>query len=133
MHYISDMKKWDINYMLAKNLEAAMKRKFDGEVNQSELARLSGVSQKTISNILSALVATPGEKGHSTTLSKIEPIAKALGVELWELVHPDPDKARREQEFYKRIEEDFTKLPPVEERRKAQISSGFTEKRKINK
>ena len=115
MYYISGMKKRDVNQVLAKNLKAAIERKFDGKVNQSALARLSGVSQKTISNILSAADPTPGETPPSPSLYTLEALAEKLGVAVWELVHPDPEKARREQDFYRKIEEDFVRLPKSEE------------------
>jgi transcriptional regulator with XRE-family HTH domain len=90
------MKKRDINQVLAKNLKEAMERKFDGEVNQSELARQSGVSQKTISNILSTLRPELADLNvaPSPTVTKLSLLAKALDMDLWELLHPEPTKVK---------------------------------------
>lgn len=104
--------------VLARNLKAAMERHYDGVVNQSALARDSGVAQKGISNYLSA--NKPENKPHlddipSPSLETLCKLAEALNIEAWELLHPDPEKARREQQFYERIEKDFRKLPPIED------------------
>jgi transcriptional regulator with XRE-family HTH domain len=106
------MKKADINQILARNLKAAIERKY-GEINQSQLARDSGVPQTTISLILTPERRTPLASGElpSPTLSKIAALAAKLDVNLWELLHPDPAKARREQDFYEKLEENFRNLP----------------------
>lgn len=95
----------DINVMLARNLRQQMEMKY-GNVNQSELARDASVAQKTISNILAR------ERGPapSPSLTVVQKLAEALGIEAWQLLHPDPDRAEREQEFYRRIEKDFSNL-----------------------
>ena len=54
--------------------------------SQAELARRSGISQKTISNWL-----TP-ERGIAPQLDKLEPIARVYALEVWQLLVPDlPD------------------------------------------
>jgi transcriptional regulator with XRE-family HTH domain len=90
------MKKRDINQVLAKNLKEAIERKYDGVVNQSELARQSGVSQKTISNILSTLRPDLADMSvaPSPTVAKLSLLAKALDIALWELLHPDPTRIK---------------------------------------
>lgn len=108
------MKKEDISQILARNLAEGMQRKY-GAVNASELARASGVPQTTISLFLRPDRRIPLKSGEmpSPTLSKVSALAEALDIETWELLHPDPERAKREQEFYRRIERDFQKLPPL--------------------
>jgi transcriptional regulator with XRE-family HTH domain len=94
------MKK-DSMKILAKNLKSAIQR-VHGDISGAEFARRCDVSQKTISNILSAnrpadLVPTPLP---SPSIETIEKIGAALNMEPWELLHPDLDRVRREHEFY---------------------------------
>ncbi len=95
----------DINVILARNLRTQMEMKY-GNVNQSELARAADVAQKTISNVLAR------ERGPapSPSLTIVQRLADALGIEAWQLLHPDPVRAEREQEFYRKLEKDFAKL-----------------------
>ena len=77
--------------MFAENLAAAMRRKYgEYDKKQSELSRDTGgrISQKTISNLLSVLKPDAPNMS-SPTLSTIEPLAKALNIQLWELLHPN--------------------------------------------
>jgi hypothetical protein len=119
--YISCMGKIHIAEVFAKNLERAIAEKYprkpDGTVNQSAFAKDADLNQKSLSNWLSAI--KPENKPHldsitSPSLINIAKIADALQIEPWELLHADPVKARREQEFYRRIEQDFMKLPGVQ-------------------
>jgi transcriptional regulator with XRE-family HTH domain len=120
------MGKTTINQILAKNLKAAMEARFDGVVNQSELARVSGVSQKSISNLLhpenrekakAKDGETEGKEGKvpSTSLATLVDLAKALNVEVWELLHPNLERSRREHQFYQQIDRAYKKLPPLGE------------------
>lgn len=111
LHDNTGMKKEDVNQILARNLAAAMQRKY-GQVNGSELARVSRVPQTTIALLLRPERRVPLKSGElpSPTLSKVAALAAALDVQVWELLHPDPDKAKREQDFYRRLERDFLHL-----------------------
>lgn len=89
----------------------------NGEVNQSKLADESKVDQKSISNYLKAL--KPGNKLElddlpSPSLVNLAKMAGALGMQPWELLHPDIDRAVREQYLYRRIESEFRKLPKLD-------------------
>lgn len=69
-----DRRYWyDQTMTLADNLRRAMQAK---GLSQSELARRAGVSQPTINGILS---------GDQQTSRKLGPIAKALGMNVWDL------------------------------------------------
>lgn len=83
-----------ISDVLAGNLKYWMRdRQFvnkTGELNQSKLARASGVAQKTVSNYLNPKQRDPkisGEKG-APNLSKIMMLAKALNIPVWLLLRP---------------------------------------------
>jgi transcriptional regulator with XRE-family HTH domain len=75
------------NKIVAANLRSLM---FERSVNQVELATLSGVNQKTISNIVRGQ--------HSCQIDVLWRIAGALGVPPWTLLvrgmHLQHDKAR---------------------------------------
>lgn len=91
-----------------------MEKKFYGDVNQSALARMSKVSQKTISNILSATSKPDAEVEQlpSTSIAILATLAESLGLPAWVLLHPDPERAARLDDMYKSIERDFKTLPP---------------------
>jgi transcriptional regulator with XRE-family HTH domain len=66
---------------LARNIRYLMKR---AEWSESELARRSGVSQKSINNILNLV--------HSPKLETVDAIAEAFGLTGWHLIMPNlPD------------------------------------------
>lgn len=65
---------------LARNLRLLMDHHED---NQKKLAKRSGVSQKTISNILN-----PGDE-KTTGLDKIALIARAYNLQCWHLLYPN--------------------------------------------
>lgn len=114
MQYHSGMNKVELQKLVAKNLHTAMERKFYGEVNQSALARMSNVSQKTISNILSACAKSDEdiEALPSTSIAIIATLADTLGLAPWVLLHPDPERAAKLDDMYKLIETDIKTLPP---------------------
>jgi hypothetical protein len=86
------MGKTDIKKVLAKNLRAAMERRYAGTANQSALSRdtLGQVSPKTISNYLSANKLQNGDPDlayiPSPSLSLLAVLAEALQIEVWELL-----------------------------------------------
>lgn len=121
LSYSFDMGKTHIAEIFAKNLERAIANRYelkpDGTANQSALAKDAKVSQKGISNYLTA--NNPENKDRldeisSPSILTLYKMAKALHVEPWELLHPNPEKARHEQEFYERIEKDFKGLPKLQ-------------------
>lgn len=100
----------ELQRLIATNLHKAMERKFYGDVNQSALARLAKVSQKTISNILSA-TSRPDEEVESlpsTSIAIIATLAETLGLPPWALLHPDPERAAKLDDMYRSIERDFS-------------------------
>jgi transcriptional regulator with XRE-family HTH domain len=107
------MQKTTLSQVFARNLAEAMKK---AGMTQEAMAKRSGVAQTTVSLYLrpSDRAPTTGKAAPSPTLERVGKLAEALGVDAWLLLHPDIAQALREQEFYRRIEEDFARLPPAE-------------------
>lgn len=63
------------------------------------VARRADVAVNTVKNMLNC-------KGQPT-LGNIESVASVFGLSAWEILHPDPDRARREMEMYSKIAADF--------------------------
>lgn len=93
----------ELQRLIARNLHDAMEKKLYGEVNQSMLARMTGVSQKTISNILSANEKPDEEVDTlpSTSIAILGKLAEKLGIPTWALLHPDPERAAKIDDVYK--------------------------------
>lgn len=90
--------------MLAQNVKALLAHK-DGPNNQSELFRKSKVAQATIGRIL-------GAHGENARIETVERIARAYGLEAWQLLVPGMDpsnppvlrsRSKQEEELYKRL------------------------------
>lgn len=101
-----------INVVLAENIAAAMQRK--QITSQEQLAKVSGVSQRTISNYLNPDKRAQGKSGRapSAKLSEVEQIARALNVETWDLLR---QLSPRERELHERIEAAYRALRGDEE------------------
>jgi len=100
--------KESISQTLARNLAEAMTRR---KMTQVALAKVSGVPQTTISVILNPQQRLPTKGAPpSTTVVRVAMLAAALGLEAWQLLHPDPEQAQRETDFYRRISDNFAKL-----------------------
>lgn len=96
-----------INLVVAENIAQAMERR--NIRTQAELAKRSGVAQRTISNYLNPANRVQGASGKqpSAKLSELEQIARALDVETWDLLR---DLSPQEREFYARIEDAYRRL-----------------------
>lgn len=70
---------------LARNLAMLMEVR---EVNQTQLEKLSGVAQKTISNMLDP--NRPGVSSHN--VDKVEKVAAVFGLTAWQLLLPNLPK-----------------------------------------
>ena len=96
-----------INEVLAGNLAHFMKLR--GIESQSDLARRSGVAQRTISNYLNPDLREQGISGKqpSAKLTEVDKIAKSMNVEAWDLLR---DLTDAEREMYERIEAAYKHL-----------------------
>lgn len=83
-------------WILARNLKAAMEAANGGEgISQNGLAAKSKVAQTGIGYMLNPDARLPRANGKrsSPTLQAIEQVAHALGLEAWQLLHPNPAEA----------------------------------------
>ena len=129
--YIYAMYTKNIKQVLGENLRSAMARKYGEDAvktSQSKLSRdTSGnVSQKTISNILSANSKSGVllEEVPAASIEVLAQLAATLNMQPWELIHPDAARARREHEMYRKIEKDFKQLPSISLKRKSSDKEG---------
>lgn len=95
-----------INEVIAENLAHFMSER---GMNQTALAKASGVAQTTISLYLDPArrLASKSGKAPSAKVGELALLATALGVESWQLMRPMTDK---EREFYDQIESAFKSL-----------------------
>lgn len=90
---------------LATNLAHLMDKK---DWSQKKLAEVSGVAQKTISNMLNA-----GKPGiGASTLDKVEAVAKAFGLEGWHLLMPNLPDDIVDCKSLSQLVSDFLEAPP---------------------
>lgn len=96
----------DINAVVAENLRHWMDK---AQVTQAHLAGLAGVSQKTISNYLNPTQRIEGSSGKqgSPKLYELDLIARALGIEVWQLAR---SMTPMERTVYEAIEKAYRDL-----------------------
>lgn len=103
-----------ITRILADNLKRLMDEHPDVRGNQSALARRSKVPQTVIGYMLSPNKRAPTQKGLSSPkLDSIDRVARALGVQTWQLIYPDPTArpvSVEEIRLWQKIETDFQAL-----------------------
>lgn len=102
------MQNLPINDVLADNLAYFMQKR---GLNQTGLAKKSGVRQNTISLYLDPSKRKPSAKGKpaSGKLTEVAMLADGLGVEAWELIRSlDQDQ----REAYSQIEAAFRAIQP---------------------
>lgn len=108
------MRKETLSDVFARNLQTAMRQYQGGAgITQLALAKASKVPQTTISLFLSPhrRLATDGKTKPGPTLERIGMLADALKIEPWLLLHPNMEQALREHAMYRKIEEEYRKLP----------------------
>lgn len=96
-----------INEVLAENLEYF--RKLRGFKSQKALGDKAGLSQTAIGYYLHPERRSKGKSGReaSAKLAEVEQLARALSVEIWELLR---DMSPSEREFYGHVEDAYRKL-----------------------
>ena len=100
-----------LNRVLAKNLAYFMART-ESLGNANALGLKAKIAPNTVSNLLRPhrrTVTDTKPEGYPT-LDKLARIAAALGIEVWELLHPDIEKSLREREMYRALEKDFRRI-----------------------
>lgn len=103
-----------ITRILADNLKRLMDEHPDVRGNESALSRRSKVPQTVIGYMLSPDTRAPTKKGLSSPkLDSIDRVARALGVQAWQLIYPDPTSrpvSAEEIKLWQKIETDFQAL-----------------------
>lgn len=92
----------DLTQMLAANIDAAMTRR---HMTEPELSKASGVSLRTVGNFVRpANRRTQRNQASypSGTIANLMRLARALGMEPWELLMPEPQRR-----YHVAIEEAF--------------------------
>ena len=81
--------------------------------NANALAGAAKLSPNTVRNYMDPekRTVTEGKPLGFPTLDKLAKLAKPLRCEVWELLHPDIERSRRERSMYSKIEQDFAALP----------------------
>lgn len=95
----------DLSAVLSRNLKYFMSLKSSTYRNANSLGKAARVSPNTVRNFLEPKrrTTTIWKPDGYPTLDKLEAIAKALDCAVWELLHPDIEKVKREAEFYKAV------------------------------
>jgi len=106
---------------LARNLRSAMEARRDKYGSQSQLAKAAGVAQTSIGYMLNPETRQPTKTGKmpSPTIEAIDKVARALGMQPWQLLYPHPEDVERNARhrmLMDRIEADFAELRELEER-----------------
>ena len=107
--------------ILADNLRAAMEAHPEVRGNQSALARRAQVRQTNIGYMLNPASRAPTKSGKSSpTLDSIDAVARALGMQTWQLIYPDPYSrpvTDEEIKLWKQIERNFAQIQQLHEPR----------------
>lgn len=101
-----------LNAIVKKNLAYFMALPSCAYKNPNALAEKAEVASNTIRNLLDPTKRTlSGQKKDGyPTIETLAAIAPHLGCEVWELLHPNIERSRREREMYRHIESDFNRL-----------------------
>lgn len=104
----------DLNQIVAENLKFFMGRHSTLK-NANALGLKANLAPNSIRNLLDnkKRTVTSGKPVGYPTMDTLNKIAEELGCEVWQLLHPDIKKALRQQEMYKKIEENYKSLTEV--------------------
>lgn len=99
----------DLNQVVAANLKYFMEREGSLYRNANALGVVAKVSPNTVRNYLDPKkrTVTVDKPDGYPRLDILGTLARYLGCEVWELLHPDIQRSLNEREMYKTIESDF--------------------------
>jgi hypothetical protein len=108
------MQKTPLSVIVAKNLKYFMGRS-ESYGNANALAVKAKVAPNSVRNLIDPKkrTVTADKPNGAPQLDTIQKCADALGIEVWQLLHPDIESAIRQQEMYKQIENSYKKLTEV--------------------
>lgn len=103
-------------HILSDNLAFFMRREGSLYKNPNALGVSAGVAPNTVRNLLhpSKRTVTADKPEGFPQLDNVEKVAKKLGVEVWELFHPNIEQSIRERQFYAAAQSSFTQKPAEE-------------------
>lgn len=105
---------YDLALVIARNIRYFMERPGSLYKTANAISVKAKIAANTVRNYLDPQKrTTTAEKPDGfPTLDKLDRIAQVFGVPVWQLLHPDLERAMREAEMYKKIEADFKHLLP---------------------
>lgn len=111
--------------LISKNIQYFMGLKDCQYKTANAVAKVARLSPNTVRNYIDGrkrTVTTDKPLGFPL-LDKLAKLTKPLNCEVWELLHPDIERSRRERDMYKKIEADFASLPKtnIQEDAKADV------------
>lgn len=113
---VKSIPEYDAAQALSANLRKAMSA--HKQLNSAAaLGARCGVAATSIGYMLSPKRRAPTKKGASSpTLANIEKVARALGMQAWQLIYPDPENmpvSTREQQLHAELEKNFRELRDI--------------------
>lgn len=109
--------------LISKNIKFFMRLPDCKYRTANALAVKAKLSPNTVRNYIDGTkrtVTTSKPQGFPT-LDKLAKLTRPLNCEVWELLHPDIERSRREREMYKKIEQNFSALPREQEEAEANV------------
>jgi hypothetical protein len=108
---LKKMRRLEINELIARNLRYFMAQPGAAYTNANSLGVAAGIAPNTVRNLLDPTKrTTTAEKPEGyPTLDKLAALSLKLGCEVWELLHPDIERSKRERVIY----EQWIKLQPL--------------------
>lgn len=99
----------DLRWLIARNLKFFMSRENCPYPNPNALGVAAKIAPNTVRNLLDPTkrTTTTEKPDGYPTLDKLGAIAEKLGIQVWELLHPDIERSLRERDMYRTIESDF--------------------------
>ena len=111
---LKNMKTAPLSLIVAKNLAYFMGRS-EHYKNANAIAVKAKIAPNSVRNLLDPKkrTVTADKPDGVPQLDTIQKVAEVLAVEVWQLLHPDIEKAIRQQEMYKQIEKSYKTLTEV--------------------
>lgn len=107
-----------VSVTLAANLKDAYTRQSRYK-SLTALAKAAGVAQTSIWYMMNPDTRQPSKSGKlpSPTIESIDSVARALNMQAWQLIYPEPsgaDASDRQRQLWQKIEENMAELRALE-------------------
>ena len=123
---ISNMiKRPPVSVTLAANLKDAYERQSKYR-SLTALAKAAGVAATSIGYMLNPETRQPSKSGKlpSPTIENVDAVAKALNMQAWQLIYPEPserDVSDRQRKVWQAIEENMRELRNLEAENRSKV------------